>query len=241
MAQAGAGAAMGIEGGQRQMTQQQEVPAMSKISVTTNMRKQKIIEAQKRQQRDAEEGNGPAAAGPPETLSMSGEGGEERQEEEKNRRTHPQQFLTQNRFSQHADSQPKTELTEEFRATHGNITVGQMPSGELISQEDRVGSSLELEVESPYLDKAALNAKIGLQSQNVKHDSYFKNQQEAFDIERLQTDHANESQKKPSTDLIGNNNNNPGQAKTPDVGGSDEYQQLKKLPLKKLNKKAAIA
>ena len=72
-----------------------------------------------------------------------------------------------------ASSQPtKTEKTEEFHATHGNITVVKMQhSDEKIPTDTKEG--LELEVQSPYLDKTALDTKIGLTSQNVKHDSYF--------------------------------------------------------------------
>ena len=47
-----------------------------------------------------------------------------------------------------------------------------MPSNEQLDKEDD-SLELEVEVESPYLDKAAIEAKLGLNSQNIKHDSYF--------------------------------------------------------------------
>ena len=57
-----------------------------------------------------------------------------------------------------------------------------MPSNEQLDKEyDQL--ELEVEVESPYLNKAAIEAKLGLNSQNIKHDSYFQQQ------EALKTDH----------------------------------------------------
>ena len=45
-----------------------------------------------------------------------------------------------------------------------------MPSEEHLEKDN---TQLELEIETPYLDKSALATKIGLNSQNIKHDSYF--------------------------------------------------------------------
>ena len=68
-----------------------------------------------------------------------------------------------------------------------------MHSDEKIPTDTKEG--LELEVQSPYLDKTALDTKIGLTSQNVKHDSYFQPDEDQIEIKHLQTDHQDDSQK----------------------------------------------
>lgn len=56
--------------------------------------------------------------------------------------THPQNFLEKVRITQQTETAHKTELTEEFRATHGDITIAKMRSGELDKSQESAAADV---------------------------------------------------------------------------------------------------